>query len=81
MPPPLPRTAWQHPPQAHGRRTNQEPPRQEDRGRGGARAYRRMPEDFRTVYEQTTSPSALAEHYGVPRHTAQGWIRRIKAGN
>ena len=48
---------------------------------GGARAYRRMPEDFRTVYEQTTSPAAIAEHYGVPRHTAQGWIRRIKAGN
>jgi hypothetical protein len=47
----------------------------------GGRAYRRMPEDFRGVYEQTSSPAALAEHYGVPRHTAQGWIRRVKAEN
>ena len=47
----------------------------------GGRAYRRMPEDFRAVYEQTSSPAALAEHYGVPRHTAQGWIRRVKAEN
>jgi outer membrane biosynthesis protein TonB len=47
----------------------------------GGRAYRRMPEDFRDVYGQTSSPAALAEHYGVPRHTAQGWIRRVKAEN
>jgi hypothetical protein len=47
----------------------------------GGRAYRRMPEDFRAVYDQTSSPAALAEHYGVPRHTAQGWIRRVKAEN
>jgi len=45
------------------------------------RAYRRMPEDFSTVYAQSSSPAAIAEHYGVPRHTAQGWIRRIKAGS
>jgi hypothetical protein len=49
-------------------------------GTGGGRAYRRMPEDFRAVYQDTSSPSAIADHYGVPRHTAQGWIRRIKAG-
>jgi hypothetical protein len=48
---------------------------------GGGRQYRRMPEDFPAVYQQTSSASALAEHYGVPRHTAQGWIRRVKASN
>jgi hypothetical protein len=48
---------------------------------GGGRQYRRMPADFPSVYQQTSSASALAEHYGVPRHTAQGWIRRVKAGN
>jgi hypothetical protein len=48
---------------------------------GGARAYRRMPDDFRAVYQQTSSPAAIADHYGVPRYTAHGWIRRIKAGN
>jgi hypothetical protein len=47
----------------------------------GGRAYRRMPEDFRAVYQQTSSPAAIADHYGVPRHTAQGWIRRIKNEN
>ncbi len=47
----------------------------------GGRAYRRMPEDFRAVYQQTSSPAAIADHYGVPRHTAQGWIRRIKNDN
>jgi hypothetical protein len=45
---------------------------------GGGRAYRRMPEDLSAVYAQTSSPAAIADHYGVPRHTAQGWIRRIK---
>ena len=48
---------------------------------GGGRAYRRMPDDFRAVYQQTSSPAAIADHYGVPRYTAHGWIRRIKAGN
>jgi len=48
---------------------------------GGGRAYRRMPEDFPAVYQQSSSPAALAEHYGVPRHTAQAWIRRIKASS
>jgi type IV secretory pathway VirB10-like protein len=48
---------------------------------GGGRQYRRMPEDFASVYQQTSSASALAEHYGVPRHTAQGWIRRVKASS
>lgn len=46
-----------------------------------ARAYRRMPDDFAAVYEQISTPTAVAAHYGVPRHTVQGWIRRVKATN
>jgi hypothetical protein len=46
---------------------------------GGERAYRRMPDDFAAVYQQTPSASAIAEHYHVPRHTAQGWLGRIRA--
>jgi len=45
----------------------------------GERAYRRMPDDFVTVYEQIGAPGAIAEHYGVPRYTVHGWIRRIRA--
>jgi hypothetical protein len=45
----------------------------------GGRAYRRMPEDFAAVYQQTSAPAAIADHYGVPSHTVQGWIRRVKA--
>jgi transposase len=31
------------------------------------------------VYRQANTAAAIADHYGVPRHTAQGWIRRAKA--
>ncbi|GAA5197257.1 hypothetical protein GCM10023322_68100 [Rugosimonospora acidiphila] len=41
------------------------------------RAYRRMPDDFATVFEQAGSAAGVADHYGVPRHTAHGWIRRL----
>jgi hypothetical protein len=40
------------------------------------RVYRRMPDDFTAVYRRTGTAAAIAAHYGVPRHTAQGWIRR-----
>jgi transposase-like protein len=29
-------------------------------------------------YEQIGSISGLADHYGVPRHTAQGWARQLR---
>ncbi len=45
---------------------------------GTGRAYRRMPDDFAAVYQQAGSPAAVAEHYQVPRHTANGWIRRLR---
>jgi hypothetical protein len=47
-------------------------------GSGTGRAYRRMPDDFAAVYRQAGSASAVAEHYQVPRHTANGWIRRLR---
>ncbi|MBO0868349.1 MAG: hypothetical protein J2P15_07255, partial [Micromonosporaceae bacterium] len=42
------------------------------------RAYRRMPDDIVTVFRQAGGVTRTAEHYGVPRHTAQGWIRRLR---
>jgi hypothetical protein len=37
-----------------------------------------MPEDFAAVYRQVGTAAAIADHYGVPRYTAQGWIGRHK---
>jgi hypothetical protein len=42
------------------------------------RAYRRMPDDIIDTYAQLHSITALAAHYGVPRHTAQGWMNRLR---
>jgi hypothetical protein len=42
------------------------------------RVYRRMPDDFATVYQQAGTAAAVAAHYSVPRHTAHGWIRRLR---
>lgn len=44
-----------------------------------ARAYRRMPDDMATVYQRMGGATAVAEHYGVPRHTVQGWLRRLRS--
>ncbi|OJF14953.1 hypothetical protein [Couchioplanes caeruleus] len=45
---------------------------------GKGRVYRRTPDDLAAVYKQAGSATAIAEHYGVPRHTAQGWIQRMR---
>jgi hypothetical protein len=42
------------------------------------RVYRRMPDDFAAVYRQASTAAAIADHYDVPRYTAQGWIGRYK---
>jgi hypothetical protein len=49
--------------------------------REGRRAYRRMPdpETVLAAYAQTGTVTGLAEHFGVPRHTATGWARRLRA--
>jgi hypothetical protein len=48
---------------------------------GGRRAYRRMPEpeEVAELYRSAGSATAVAEHYGVPRHTASGWVRRLRS--
>jgi hypothetical protein len=45
------------------------------------RVYRRMPDDLAEVYAQHGTVVAVAKHYGVPRHTAQGWIGRLRASS
>jgi hypothetical protein len=44
------------------------------------RAYRRMPDasEVLEAYEQVGTITGLAAHYGVPRHTAQGWATRLR---
>lgn len=56
------------------------PPQQDGPVTGGARSYRKMPEPEKVlaVYGQTGTITALAEHFGVPRHTAQGWAGRLR---
>jgi hypothetical protein len=49
------------------------------RGAGGGRAYRRMPDDLASVFKQAGGATAVAAHYGVPRHTVQGWLRRLRS--
>jgi len=46
----------------------------------GRRPYRRMPEtaDVVTAYERLNSVTKLAEHFQVPRYTAQAWISRLR---
>jgi hypothetical protein len=46
----------------------------------GRRAYRRMPEanELLSAYREVGGTTALARHYGVPRHTATGWLRRLR---
>jgi hypothetical protein len=46
----------------------------------GRRAYRRMPEaaELLAAYREVGGTTALARHYGVPRHTATGWLRRLR---
>ncbi|WBB69093.1 hypothetical protein [Micromonospora sp. WMMD812] len=45
---------------------------------GKGRVYRRSPADLEAVYQQAGSVAAVADHYDVPRHTAQGWIRTMR---
>ncbi len=45
---------------------------------GAERAYRRAPVDLIQVFEQVGGVTAVARHYGVPRHTAQSWVRRLR---
>jgi hypothetical protein len=48
--------------------------------RADVRAYRRMPEpdEVMAAYTSAGTITGLAEHFGVPRHTANGWARRLR---
>jgi hypothetical protein len=45
---------------------------------GPGRVYRRSPADLATIYQQVGAVTGVANHYGVPRHTAQGWVRTLR---
>ncbi|HEU4426995.1 MAG TPA: hypothetical protein VFR67_31075 [Pilimelia sp.] len=49
-------------------------------GTAGERVYRRMPapDEVMAAYQQVGTVSGLAQHFGVPVHTAQGWARRLR---
>jgi transposase len=36
-------------------------------------------DDVVAAWNQSHSASALAAHFDVPRHTAQGWLRRLRS--
>jgi hypothetical protein len=44
------------------------------------RPYRRIPDAaaLREAYEQAGTITGVAQYFGVPRHTAQGWITRLR---
>ncbi|MBL6279840.1 hypothetical protein JMF97_27155 [Micromonospora fiedleri] len=44
------------------------------------RAYRRMPDpsELKDIYLKNRTVTGVAKHYGVPTHTAQGWITRLR---
>jgi hypothetical protein len=46
-----------------------------------ARAYRRMPDTRAVVavWRKGRTAMAVANHFGVPRHTATGWLRRLRS--
>ncbi|WP_147404366.1 hypothetical protein [Nocardia panacis] len=47
------------------------------------RVYRRMPDpdELRANFEIIGTVTGLAKKYGVPRHTAQGWMGRLRKIN
>ena len=61
------------------KRTGATAARTTGRAQGAGRAYRRTPDDIVEVFNQAPSASTLARHYGVPRHTVQGWLRRLRS--
>jgi hypothetical protein len=46
----------------------------------GKRAYRRMPDPQQVLaaYRKVGTVAGLADHFGVPRHTATSWARRLR---
>ncbi|MCA2218762.1 hypothetical protein [Jidongwangia harbinensis] len=44
------------------------------------RSYRRMPDpaELLSAYQNADSVTGLARRYGVPRHTMNGWLSRLR---
>jgi len=61
-------------------RAAETPKRADATARRGSRPYRRMPpvEEVMAAYRQAGSVSAMADHFGVPSHTVQGWARQLR---
>jgi hypothetical protein len=59
--------------------THPAPARETSASRSG-RTYRRMPDtaEVLAVYERIGTVTGMAKHFDVPRHTAQGWMARIR---
>lgn len=57
-----------------------ETPKRAEAARRGSRPYRRMPpvEEVMAAYRHAGSVSAMADHFGVPGHTVQGWARQLR---
>lgn len=53
---------------------------QQSSGVESGRAYRRMPDttELKATYDRIGTITGVAKHYGVPRHTAQGWVARLR---
>jgi hypothetical protein len=51
--------------------------------RKSERPYRHMPDpaELAAAYEEVGTVTGLAQRYGVPRHTAQGWVARLRKLN
>jgi hypothetical protein len=61
-----------------GSRTGEKSTKNRAAAAGGDRAYRRAPADLVDVFQEVGGVTAVARHYGVPRHTAQSWVRRLR---
>ncbi len=54
------------------------PARAPGKATGTGRVYRTLPDDFAGVYQQAKSVAGVADHYDVPRHTVNGWVRTAR---
>jgi hypothetical protein len=67
-------------PAGRSRRTQSARQRATANVEAAGRPYRRMPPaaEVMAAYEQVGSVSGLADHFGVPSHTVQGWARQLR---
>jgi hypothetical protein len=56
------------------------PPKARPTNAKSERSYRRMPDanELLSAYQDADSVTELARRYGVPRHTMNGWLSRLR---